>query len=653
MTLKKTLGGDRLGSGNRMKQELHNFYRSNHNLSVTRSGSMAPGVLYPMYVQMALKGDTFDINANAFVRTIPTQGPLFGSFKLQVDFFQYPIRLAQAILHNNTTEIGMEMNKVLFPKVKIETKVPKWNASQGHVQQISRSCLMYYLGLAGIGRSTTTTSDSVIARKFNAVPMIAYYDIFKNYYANKQEEMAYVLTSNTTTATINYTSVLSEIFFSYNGQDWQLWNGEIISPNMYIKIEGANLLISRVINVKITDSYLGELQNTNTFYIDQRSTQTQIILENVTQENLQLDFAALTQSITTTHRGELRLQEFELANIDQMRKRLLTYWDLGTELVIDKNESLLPYQVNTKVDTNGYTYNVNPMNGLVVKTYQSDMFNNWLDNEWVDKITSLSSVSTSGGSFTIDALNFAKKVWELYNRIAISGGTYDDWQEAVYGDKVWGKSEKPMYCGGMSAEVMFDEVVSSAATADQPLGTIGGRGSIQTRKGGNVVIKVNEASFIMAIVSLTPRICYTQGNAWYLTELDSVDDLHKPNLDRIGFQDLLLENMAWWDTKVNPSNGDLTRKSAGKQPAWIHYMTDVNKCYADFAEEDGKGFMVLQRLYDENRNGDVADVTTYIQPKKYNYAFANAEIDAQNFWTFLDLDIKARRKMSASQIPNL
>ena len=107
--IKKTLGGDRLGSGNRMKQEMHDFYRSNKNLSTSFYSTMTPGVLYPCYVSPALKADTFDIDLNAFARTIPTRGPLYGRYKLQIDFFQCPVRLYQAILHNNTTDIARKM----------------------------------------------------------------------------------------------------------------------------------------------------------------------------------------------------------------------------------------------------------------------------------------------------------------------------------------------------------------------------------------------------------------------------------------------------------------------------------------------------------------------------------------------------------------
>ena len=58
---------------------------------------------------------------------------------------------------------------------------------------------------------------------------------------------------------------------------------------------------------------------------------------------------------------------------------------------------------------------------------------------------------------------------------------------------------------------------------------------------------MDEPSVILGIVSLTPRLDYSQGNKWD-TGLVTLDDLHKPGLDQIGFQELITEQMAWWST---------------------------------------------------------------------------------------------------------
>ena len=49
----------------------------------------------------------------------------------------------------------------------------------------------------------------------------------------------------------------------------------------------------------------------------------------------------------------------------------------------------------------------------------------------------------------------------------------------------------------------------------------------------------------------------------------------------------------------------------------------------------------------------IDDLTTYIDPVKFNYIFADTNLDAMNFWLQIKFGIKARRLISAKQIPNL
>ena len=187
----KTLGGDRLGAGKKMKVELHNYERSTHDLGYIWRSTMSAGTLVPFMTQVALPGDTFDITLDAFVNTHPTIGPLFGSFKMQLDIFQCPIRLYQGQLHNNKLGIGMNMASVKLPYLRFEA--PYETAEVINTikdydnSQINPSCLLSYLGIRGIG--VNMTENPVAERRFNAIPLLSYWDIYKNYYANKQEEI--------------------------------------------------------------------------------------------------------------------------------------------------------------------------------------------------------------------------------------------------------------------------------------------------------------------------------------------------------------------------------------------------------------------------------------------------------------------------------
>lgn len=711
MAQEVTLGGDRLGSGNKQKVELHNYGMNSFNLEQDWKSSMAPGVLYPFLKLVGTNHDTFDIDLDSFVRTLPTQGPLFGSFKLQADIFSVPIRLYQGILHNNPIDIGLKMNQVYLPKLMVThngaeyTNQAKVENTSFYTSQIATNSLLKYLGVSGLG-TPRTQHQSIIQRPINAIPILAYYDIFKCYYSNKQEENAYVITPGNLNENASEIEKMSYVIMGFNGAsegegqldngilDYQISGLEIKQADtVIITMNGINLRTSNVrfciykseggVDTLIDNRTLEEwYQMGHITKIDQREDEKKyaftltykgrMLFNNNTTYKIG---AQPTEEPTIT--SKIKLTPFALKNIDDMRNELLKSNELGEQFIIGgdwnaesgSDETGLPYSTLFAQTTRGINYNAFDMNGLVVKTYQSDLFNNWLDTEYIDGengIAAISAVDTSSGVFTMDTLNLAEKIYELLNRIVVSGGTYQDWQEAVYGEGTVRMCETPMYMGGMAAEVMFEEVISSAETNVNDdraaLGSLGGKGTQVGKKGGNNIhVKCDEPSYIIGIVSLTPRICYSQGNDWDMMDLDTLNDLHVPGLDGIGFQNLMIEQFAWWDTKLQAKTGGLPylceRNAVGKQTAWINYQTAVDKCYGDFAKQDGYSFMVLNRNYeaylDDDSKPQVKDLTTYIDPEKFNYAFAYNELAAQNFWVQIHSKVIARRKMGAQQIPNL
>ena len=77
----------------------------------------------------------------------------------------------------------------------------------------------------------------------------------------------------------------------------------------------------------------------------------------------------------------------------------------------------------------------------------------------------------------------------MLNRIAISGGTYNDYLEVQYDENSRRMYEHPIYVGGKIRELAFQEVISQSATTfegvPQPLGQLGGKGVVAGKnKGG-------------------------------------------------------------------------------------------------------------------------------------------------------------------------
>lgn len=645
--LSRTLGGDRLGSGKKNQVYMHGYERSTHDLSYVWRSTMAAGTLVPFMSRLMLPGDDWDIELFDDVMTLPTTGPLFGSMKVQMDVFQVPIRLYNAALHNNQLEIGLNMQQIKLPQISFDVYPIPSDVQDIDNCQVNPSCLLSYLGIRGFGDPGANAN----VRTFNATSILGYWDIVKNYYSNKQERIGAVI--HATIVAGGQTIDTVEIAQTSGGAE------VMQAPDMTIGLtiqEGATIVISYTGTEPDWDSVFIQFGNVGGYAsVNGLTNGSYVSGGGVLTGNIDAIYVGYTvdswRYLTATEPIQLKpnVVTFDLANIDQMRTNILAH-PITTPFEVNDQDDLYPYLY--LVEHPGDMPNILfSQEGLALKTYNSDIFNNWLESEFIEAITTASAVSTAGDSFTIDQLNLAKKVYDMLNRIAVSGGTYSDWIDTVWGIESRRRSETPMYMGGKISELIFQEINSTAAVKDEPLGTLAGKGKLSgNKKGGFINLKTDEPSYAIGIVSITPRIDYSQGNEWDVN-LESLDDIHKPALDQIGFQDLITDRMAWWDTTHNGTSWVF--KSAGKQPAWLEYMTAVNRTYGNFAIADNQMFMTLNRRYEYEEGTGIKDLTTYIDPSKYNFIFAEETLDAQNYWVQIGVKITARRKMSAKIMPNL
>lgn len=154
MSISKSIGKNTLGGGNSMRVDLKTYNRSTHNLSYAWRSSMGVGTLVPCMKIIGLPGDTFDIDIDTKVLTHPTVGPLFGSYKLQIDIFTAPIRLYNAMLHNNALNVGLDISKVKLPYMNYIGLYESIEDST-HLT-VSSSSILAYLGW----RSSTMNKES-------------------------------------------------------------------------------------------------------------------------------------------------------------------------------------------------------------------------------------------------------------------------------------------------------------------------------------------------------------------------------------------------------------------------------------------------------------------------------------------------------------
>ena len=682
--MKKTLGGDRLRSESKMEVYLPNFGRSSHNIGKIIRTTQACGTIVPYWCQIGLDGTTFYVDITTKVKTLPTTGPVFGSFKHQIDLFVIPIRLYIAALHNNALGVGLNMSKVLLPQFEVFTANTSIYENDTNRGQVNPSSLLSYLGIKGFGHSEVNQ----YLRRFPAIFNLAYWDIFKNYYANKQEEKAYVITG------------VDHIWKSIQIGDGVKWNTTWNNNSAYmleatptdqkpifIKLEFEEKISPEEVNeiqfltnnpyvptiesngiTKLGDTFVFERTDPDAMGLREPKNPKKATDIYVYQIKKAVKLAYKISSttgknlITMPDNQKIKLTKFTLKNIDDERTSILAAPSSSAYIV---DNAKLPYMAGiaplelpnhdrskTYFSSNAWFSQA----GLAVKTYLSDRFNNWLNTEWIDGTTgginAITAVDVTDGKLTMDALILQKKIFNMLNRVAITDGTYQAWREATYGIRSATLPESPIFCGGMQSEIAFDEIVSNAATDEEPLGTLAGRGVATMYKSGRgLKIKCTEPSMIMALGSITPRIDYSQGNKWW-TRLETMDDFHKPTLDAIGFQELIAEEAAAWSTELTENYKEVFQ-SLGKQPSWIEYTTDVNETYGEFAAGMPLAFMCLNRVYEESAAGTISNPSTYIDPTIYNNIFAESRLSSQNFWVQVAFDVTARRVMSAKQIPNL
>lgn len=747
--IKTTVGGKRIGSGKKMQVEMHGYTRSNHDLSMINRLSMAPGALTPIYTNIAQTGDDWEFKLDAIVRTLPTQMALYGTFTLQVHFFVCPIRLYNAVLHNNAINLGNNMATVVYPSggvpittpVRMTTETPNWNSWDWQKQNMNPSALLAHLGICNPGSCKAPAnrySQNITYRFFNMAPFIAYWDIFKNFYANTQEELAYYIGVEEIAGKPGpVQGLLDSVYFNDNtvstsawagtvlndtretakygrGHKWEFNIGETNSENngmWRIKTDGTPQAIyarlyrysspndndisaqdlSSICDISTSEDYPGA----TIYMLNKEKCRNQIPLgfaNNDWTRILVKEIRVLTKSTATA--GQLKgmnLVSFPLKNLDKGRGYILKNFFEGENVILSNNQSASGYsninfepynsvfkigeRKQTDDDNNNTQYreflphNHFSKNGIALRTYLNDIFTNWLDTDTIKKIEQTTAATITNGQLSISALILAERMYNHKNRVEMNGGTYEDWKEAVYGIKQDRMSEMPMFIGGMSSEIVFDEVVSTSETTNSdgsvnPLGSLGGRGTLRDKNGGHFEMKFTEDCYIIGIASIVPRIDYSQGNKWFMS-LQNNDQLHKPELDAIGFQNLVGDWMNGADTQVPlPTSNEYEANKWGatqvyaKQPAWIHYMTAVNEAHGDFADEDKSMFMTLNRRFEIENDASgtpsgIKDFTSYIDPRKYNYAFADTTIESENFWVQIGVYVEPRRVMSAKIMPNL
>ena len=389
---------------------MRDYDMSTHDISTICRTSLGVGMLVPFCKILCQKGDIIDINLINKTLSQPTLGPLFGSFKLQHFMFFGGFRLYNSWLHNNRTGIGMKMSDIKLPMMFAYTKGTSTKAET----DISASALYKYLGWSKSRRAETNANQGVLK---NGVPLLMYLDIFKNFFANTQENKFYMLKGGLSTLSIgpNIYKIPAKNINVYPTNNTTVGSFDE-SNNWQLYWENVKVLGKKNGSEVITNmADLSTDPTSKTITIDKTPS---VISEIV---NIELDKNIIKYIKTQLGRYDLKL-------LDQIR-----------DVILHKkgNETLILHGTNLNESNNGSAelqsmFNdlvgsqSNKLGGMLLKTYDSDIFNNWVKTDWIDgaggitEITSI-GITANDGKLTMDALNLQQKVYDMLNRIAVAG----------------------------------------------------------------------------------------------------------------------------------------------------------------------------------------------------------------------------------------
>lgn len=154
--------------------------RSNFNLSKPWYSTLSPGFLNVVDVLECLPGDDINLSITSRIKSNPAIAPLLGSFKVRFFKFFAPMRNYVPPMNRNDLRTDFKNNFEL-PVFSISQKTDQ----EEFLQIVTPGSLLEQIGVP-IGFNSRLGSSSGI--RINAVPILAYYDIFRNYFLNPQED---------------------------------------------------------------------------------------------------------------------------------------------------------------------------------------------------------------------------------------------------------------------------------------------------------------------------------------------------------------------------------------------------------------------------------------------------------------------------------
>ena len=173
--------------------------RSSHNLSHQVRASFDYGKIVPIMTELAYPGDSWRVNLEQFIRTMPLTAPVMDMLDVKVDAFFVPLRLIWDDFEDFIT-LGMTGEfDAAWPTITI-TGTPNSSVFNLYQSVFGIGGTLDYLNFS---TNIVPVSGTEFTRSCDALPFRAYQFIYNEYYLNENLDSPIPL--STTSGNLNLT----------------------------------------------------------------------------------------------------------------------------------------------------------------------------------------------------------------------------------------------------------------------------------------------------------------------------------------------------------------------------------------------------------------------------------------------------------------
>lgn len=266
-------------------------------------------------------------------------------------------------------------------------------------------------------------------------------------------------------------------------------------------------------------------------------------------------------------------------------------------------------------------------------------------------------VQNLDGTINIHEIQDKGHLQSFYDALFLSGGRYFNRLRTSFGMKPHQNLHIPLLLSVDRQLIDPSNITATAMGGDYDLGEMAAKVD-KFNTGGYVRVKPDVDSYLVVLASITPLPSYSQGFDPDVTHLSFMDDF-TPELQGMSFESVPMGFYGSLPVSTLISNESPyieipeLSKEVGKNVKWMHYRTDVNRCYGEFTPLLGEfDSMVLSRKYQQFFSGvgvdnltgiSSGDISPYVNPLDYNNVFRINSLLDEPWSLHISFDIKAKR----------